>query len=42
MLERQEIVSKATEAWETLTAARNNNFKGETLEYWKRSSVARS
>ena len=34
-LERQEIVNKATAAWETLTAARNNNFKGETLEYWK-------
>ena len=34
-VERQEIVSKATEAWESLTAARNNNFKGETLEYWK-------
>jgi hypothetical protein len=34
-LERQEIVNKARDAWETLTAARNNNFKGETLEYWK-------
>jgi hypothetical protein len=33
--ERQEIVTKAHDAWETLTAARNNNFKGETLEYWK-------
>jgi hypothetical protein len=31
----QEIVTKATEAWELLTAARNNNYKGETLEYWK-------
>lgn len=31
----QEIVAKATEAWELLTAARNNNYKGETLEYWK-------
>ena len=30
-----EIVTKATEAWETLTAARNNNYKGETLEMWK-------
>ena len=30
-----EIVRKATEAWEILTAARNNNYKGETLEYWK-------
>src|SRR5262249_36525785 len=34
-LERQEIVNKACDAWETLTAARNNNFKGETLECWK-------
>ncbi|MBI3001928.1 MAG: nucleotidyltransferase [Deltaproteobacteria bacterium] len=34
-LDRGEIVTKATEAWERLTAARNNNFKGETLEYWK-------
>jgi tRNA nucleotidyltransferase (CCA-adding enzyme) len=30
-----EIVSKATEAWEILTTASNNNYKGETLEYWK-------
>lgn len=30
-----EIVQKATDAWELLTAARNNNYKGETLEYWK-------
>lgn len=30
-----EIVTKATEAWELLTDARNNNYKGETLEYWK-------
>ena len=34
-LDREEIVGKAKEAWEILTAARNNNFKGETLEYWK-------
>jgi len=34
-VERQEIVNKARDAWEILTAARNNNFKGETLEYWK-------
>ncbi len=33
--DRMEIVDKATGAWERLTAARNNNFKGETLEYWK-------
>ena len=30
-----EIVEKATEAWELITAARNNAYKGETLEYWK-------
>ncbi len=30
-----EIVTKATDAWETITAARNNNYKGETLELWK-------
>lgn len=30
-----EIVQKAMEAWENITAARNNNHKGETLEYWK-------
>lgn len=31
----KEIVAKATEAWELLTTARNNGYKGETLEYWK-------
>ena len=31
----REIVTKATDAWETITAARNNNYKGETLELWK-------
>ncbi len=31
----QEIVAKAIEAWELLTGARNNGYKGETLEYWK-------
>jgi hypothetical protein len=31
----EEIVTKATDAWETITAARNNNYKGETLELWK-------
>lgn len=30
-----EIIAKATEAWECLTAARNNNYKGETVDYWK-------
>lgn len=30
-----EIISKATEAWELLTAASNNKYNGETLEYWK-------
>jgi hypothetical protein len=30
-----EIVTRATDAWETITAARNNNYKGETLELWK-------
>jgi hypothetical protein len=33
--ECQEISARATEAWELLTTARNNGFKGETLEYWK-------
>ena len=31
----QEIVAKALEAWECLTAASNNGYKGETLDYWK-------
>jgi hypothetical protein len=31
----QEIVARATDAWELITAARNNGFKGETLEAWK-------
>src|SRR5262249_18370302 len=30
-----EIISKATEAWECLTTASNNNYQGETVEYWK-------
>lgn len=30
-----EIIAKANEAWEYLTAASNNNYQGETLEYWK-------
>jgi hypothetical protein len=32
----QDIIHKATEAWECLSTARNNNYKGETLEYWKK------
>ena len=31
----QVIVEKATSAWELITAARNNHYKGETLEFWK-------
>jgi hypothetical protein len=31
----EEIVTKATYAWEMITNARNNNYKGETLELWK-------
>jgi hypothetical protein len=31
----EEIVAKATDAWETITAARNNSYMGETLELWK-------
>lgn len=31
----QGIIGKATEAWECLSTARNNNYKGDTLEYWK-------
>jgi hypothetical protein len=33
--ERREIVTRATDAWELITTARRNGFKGETLEYWK-------
>lgn len=33
--ERCEIVRRATEAWELITTARRNAFKGETMEYWK-------
>lgn len=33
--ERQEIVRKATEAWEVLSAATWNPYKGETLELWR-------
>jgi hypothetical protein len=33
--ERQEVVSKATEAWERLWTASQNNYKTETVELWK-------
>jgi len=33
--ERQEVVTKATEAWERLWTASQNNFKTETVELWK-------
>jgi hypothetical protein len=33
--ERQEIVRRATDAWEVLTTARRNGFKGETVDQWK-------
>jgi len=33
--ERREIVKRATEAWELITTARRNAFKGETVEYWR-------
>ncbi len=33
--ERREIVTKATEAWERLWTASENNFKTETIEHWK-------
>lgn len=33
--ERQEIVEKATEAWELLSAAAWKNYKGETVECWR-------
>ena len=33
--ERCEIVKRATDAWELITTARRNGFKGETVEYWK-------
>jgi hypothetical protein len=31
----KDIIVRATEAWECLTAASNNNYQGETVEYWK-------
>ena len=33
--ERQEIVAKATVAWETISAASWKSGKGDTLELWK-------
>jgi hypothetical protein len=33
--ERSEIVKEATTAWETISTASYNNFKGETLEFWR-------
>lgn len=33
--ERQEIVAKATPAWEAISAATWNPYKGETLELWR-------
>jgi len=34
-VERQEIVRGATEAWEVISAASWNNYKGETVELWR-------
>ena len=33
--ERAEIVKEATAAWESISAASFNGFKGETVEYWR-------
>lgn len=33
--ERCEIARRTKEAWELITTARHNAFKGETVEYWK-------
>jgi tRNA nucleotidyltransferase (CCA-adding enzyme) len=33
--ERVEVVSKALEAWESISTASHNGFKGETVEFWK-------
>jgi hypothetical protein len=33
--ERIEIVKKALEAWETISTASHNGFKGETVEFWR-------
>lgn len=34
-LDRQGVVSAATEAWETLMTAYHNGYKGETLSLWR-------
>lgn len=33
--ERIEVVKKAVEAWETISTASQNGFKGETVEFWR-------
>jgi hypothetical protein len=33
--ERVEIVKRAIEAWESITTASHNGFKGETVEFWR-------
>jgi len=33
--ERMEIVSEAEQAWEAVSTASHNGFKGETVEFWK-------
>lgn len=33
--ERREIVKAATDAWELITTARRNAYRGETVEYWR-------
>lgn len=33
--ERVEIVKKALEAWETISTASHNGYKGETVEFWR-------
>ncbi len=33
--ERNEIIKCAESAWESVSAARNNSFIGETIDYWK-------
>jgi hypothetical protein len=33
--ERIELVKKAVEAWETISTASHNGFKGETIEFWR-------
>ena len=33
--ERQEIVKEALTAWETISTASHNGFKGETVDFWR-------